>query len=115
MPKDLGIGHKERKSLREGLFGGMGRRELEQVKQHARDHTSPYATFEDRMSDAICYTSLTLGQYWPDADARENVALTTTVLALSVVTAAAEEAKLARKEADFLMDAFLHHPGHSLW
>ena len=115
MPKDLGIGRKEKKSLREGLFGGMGRRELEQVRQHAREHTSPYATFEDRMSDAICYTSLTLGQYWPDADARENVALTTTVLALSVVTAAAEEAKLARKEADFLMDAFLHHPGHSLW
>jgi hypothetical protein len=93
----------------------MSKRELDQVKQHAREHTSPYASFEDRMSDAICYTSLTLGQYWPDADARENVALTSTVLALSVVTAAAEEAKLARKEADHLMDAFLHHPGHSLW
>ena len=115
MPKDLGMGRKEARSLREGLFGGMSKRELDQVKEHTRKHSSPYASFEDRMSDAICYTSLTLGQYWPNADAQENVAKISTALALSVVTAAAEDAKLAQMEADHLMDAFLHHPGHSLW
>ena len=115
MPKDLGIGAKERRSLRDGLFGGMSKRELDQVKQHAREHTSPYASFEDRMSDAVCFTSLTLGQYWPDSDVRERDMQATMVLHLSVDTAKAEDAKLRRQEAEFLMDAYLHHPGHSLW
>ena len=39
----------------------------------------------------------------------------TTVLHPSVDTAKADDAKLRRQEADFLMDAHLNHPGHSLW
>ena len=106
---------KEKRSLRDGLFGGMSKRELDQVKQCARDRQTPYSSFEDRMVDAVCFTSMTLGQYWPPTDDRELDMQLTMVLHRSVDTTKAEDAKLRRQEADFLMDAHLHHPGHSLW
>ena len=109
------MGAKERRSLREGLLGGMSKRELDQVKQYARDRMTSYSSFEDRMVDAVCFTSMTLGQYWPPTEDRELDMQTTMALHRSVGTAKAEDAKLRRQEAEFLMDAYLHHPGHSRW
>ena len=114
MPKDTGISAKEKRSLRSGLFGGMSKRELEQVEQCARERQAPYSVLEDRMVDAVCFTSLTLGQYWPPTDDREPEMQLLMALARSIDTAAADDAKLRRQEADFMMDAHLHHPGHSL-
>ena len=56
MPKDTGMSAKEKRSLRSGLFGGMSKRELEQVKQCARERQTSYSSFEDRMIDAVCFT-----------------------------------------------------------
>ena len=99
MPRNPEISKKEKRSLRSGLFGGMGKRELEQVKQCARERQTPYSC-EGRMVDAACFASLTLGQYWPPTDDRELEMQLTIVLHRSVDTAKADDAKLRQQEVD---------------
>ena len=59
---------KEKQSLHDGLFGGMSKHELDQVKQCTHDCQTPYSSFEDRMADTVCFTSMALSQYWPPTD-----------------------------------------------
>ena len=115
MPRNPEISKKGKLFLREGLFGGMSKKQLEQVRNRARETQTPYSTLEHRMVDVVCLTSHTLGQYWPPTDERESAIQLEMVIALSVETAAADDAKLRRHEAEFKVEATLHHPGHLLW
>ena len=59
MPRNPEISKKEKLSLREGLFGGMSKKQLEQVRNRARETQAPYSTLEHRMVDVVCLTSHT--------------------------------------------------------
>ena len=115
MPKNPEISKAEKASLRNGLFGGMSRRELERVVEHASKRPTPYSLFEDRMVDAVCFTSHTLGQYWSPCDEREAEMQLAHVISASVASAAADDFKLRQAEAKFAMEMVQYHPGNSLW
>ena len=115
MPRNPIISKSEEASLRNGLFGGMSKRQLELVVDCARRTVAPHRSLEDRMVDTVCMESQTLGQYWPEPDKREQDNVLAATIRLSVDTALADATALRRREAAFEMDVILHHPGHSLW
>ena len=90
----------------------MSYKQFELVRNRARETQTPYSTLEDRMIDVVCCAGAVLDTYTDERDLAIQLEM---VITLSVETAAADDAALRRREAEFEVGATLHHPGHSLW